>query len=196
MFCKQCGTQIEDGLTFCTSCGAKQTNDDATFVDKTVFIGAEEAQPVSNQYEQTNDGFNQTAYKQSDLQQDTYAYSNTDAGTNSSSGKVSFWEAIKLFFVKYADFNGRSNRSEYWWAFLFNFLVSAATSKIVIVGPIIALGLLIPGLAVGVRRLHDTGKSWTYILFGLIPIVGTIILIVQYCKASDGDNRWGPTPGK
>lgn len=105
---------------------------------------------------------------------------------------VSFVEAIKLFFINYVNFTGRSTKSEYWWAYLFNLIVSMVVSGIPYVGQIVALGLLLPGLAVAVRRLHDTGKSWTYMFMGLIPIAGVIILIIQYCKDSDADNQWGP----
>lgn len=92
------------------------------------------------------------------------------------------------------NFTGRSTVSEYWWAFLFNFLVSLRTAWIPVVGQLISLGLLLPGLAVGIRRLHDTGKAWYYMFMGLIPIAGFIILIIQYCKESDADNKWGPAP--
>ena len=108
------------------------------------------------------------------------------------SGSVTFVEAIKLMFVNYANFTGRATKSEYWWAFLFNVLVSTAASYIPVIGPVISLALIIPGLSLGIRRLHDIGKSWCSILLGLIPLVGFIILIVLFCRDSDGDNQWGP----
>ena len=155
MFCNQCGTKLEEGMSFCTNCGA---------------------QVVAQENTQDNASYTQ--------------------GAAPSPASVSFGEAIKLFFANYTNFTGRSTKSEYWWAFLFNFLVSAVASNIPIIGPIATLALLIPGLAVGVRRLHDTGKKWTYIFIGLIPLVGAILLIIQYCKDSDGDNQWGPAPVK
>lgn len=107
-------------------------------------------------------------------------------------GNVSFGEAVKNFFVKAFDFNGRATRSEYWWAFLFNFLVSFVTGMIGgVISGLVTLVFFIPGLSLGVRRLHDTGKSWVWMLLGLIPVLGVIILIVFYCQDSDGDNRWG-----
>lgn len=58
-----------------------------------------------------------------------------------------------------------------------------------------SLGVLLPSLAVGVRRLHDTGRSGWWLLIGLIPIIGTIILLVFLCLDSqDGDNKYGPYP--
>ncbi len=110
--------------------------------------------------------------------------------TNGNS--VTFPQAVKLYFQNYANFKGRATRAEYWWAVLFNLLVNFVASLIQPVGSLIVLALLIPGLSVGVRRLHDVGKSGFYILMSLIPLVGAIILIVQFCKESAGDNQWGP----
>lgn len=106
-------------------------------------------------------------------------------------GKVGFIEAIKLLFNNYANFTGRATRSEYWWAFLFLWIVNFVAAYIPVVGGLISLALLIPNLSLNIRRLHDIGKSWAWILMGLIPLVGVIILIVFYCRESDGDNQWG-----
>lgn len=109
---------------------------------------------------------------------------------------------------QYADFNGRARRKEYWMFLLFNiiFLICAMILDNVLGfsfqdgGPGIlymayALGVLIPGLAVAVRRLHDIGKSGWWILIGLIPIIGGIWLIVLYCTDSvPGVNEYGPNP--
>ena len=106
-------------------------------------------------------------------------------------GKVGFVEAIKLLFKNYANFTGRATRSEFWWAFLFLCIVNLVASYIPVVGGLISLALFIPNLSLNIRRLHDIGKSWAWILMGLIPFAGFIILIVYYCKESDGDNQWG-----
>lgn len=204
MFCQQCGTQIEDGLAFCTNCGAKQAVASTAPANNEVINNAQpqpvvQSQPVMNgQYTQPNNQFNQPANQQGYAQPNAYAQPNTytypNVNTSGSPKRVGFGEAIKLFFVNYVNFTGRSTASEYWYAYLFNFLVALCTSWIPVVGTLISLGLIIPGLAVGIRRLHDTGKSWVYMLMGLIPLAGFIILIVQYCKASDADNKWGPAP--
>ena len=85
---------------------------------------------------------------------------------------MNFGEAIKSVFSKYATFSGRARRSEFWYFFLFNFLVSFVLGLIPflsVVSGLWALAVLIPNLAVAVRRLHDIGKSgWTYLYF-LIP---------------------------
>lgn len=85
---------------------------------------------------------------------------------------MSFGEAIKSVFTKYATFSGRARRSEFWYFMLFNFLVSLVLSLIPflsILSSLWALAVLIPTLAVTVRRFHDIGKSgWKYLYF-LIP---------------------------
>ena len=100
-----------------------------------------------------------------------------------------------MFFTKYADFNTRSRRSEYWWAALFCSLAGMVASAILKnYAWLWTLAILVPSIALGVRRLHDIGKPGTYYLFVLIPLVGSIILLVWFCQDSTGDNQWGPNP--
>ena len=104
----------------------------------------------------------------------------------------------------FADFNGRARRKEYWMFFLCNFVVSLVLGIVMglisetaanVVNILYSLVLLLPGLSIGVRRLHDTGKSGWFLLLGLIPIVGAIILIVFFCTDSQpGSNEYGPNP--
>ena len=104
-------------------------------------------------------------------------------------------EATKLFFTRYTDFNGRSRRREYWWSSLSISIIGAIVS--VILGDLAfiwSLAILVPGIAVSVRRLHDIGKSGWWYLIGLVPLVGLIILLVWMCKDSTEDNQWGPNP--
>ena len=97
-----------------------------------------------------------------------------------------FQDAIVSVFTQYATFSGRARRSEYWYFVLFNLLVTAVLgflgtqvgSFFSVLSGLYSLGALIPGLALFWRRLHDTGRSGLCILFGLIPLVGAIILIV------------------
>ena len=108
---------------------------------------------------------------------------------------VGFIEAIKLAFVHYADFKGRSRRSEYWWFTLFNsivgFVIGLALPEQAWIWTLI---VLIPSLAICVRRLHDVGKSGWFYLWILLPLIGYIIILIQFCKDSTGDNQWGPNP--
>jgi uncharacterized membrane protein YhaH (DUF805 family) len=115
-----------------------------------------------------------------------------------------FMTALK----KYAVFSGRSRRREYWYFGLF-YLIFYAVLAIVdgITGSfdfrsglglftgIWTLALLIPSIAVSVRRLHDTGRRGWWILLGVIPVIGAIILIVFLAQDSEaGTNRFGPNP--
>jgi len=102
---------------------------------------------------------------------------------------------------QFADFKGRARRKEFWMFALVNFVVSLVIS---IVGSIIgttllstiySLAILLPSLGVGVRRLHDVGKSGWYMLASLIPVIGWIwLLILAVQDSQPGDNQWGPNP--
>jgi len=110
-------------------------------------------------------------------------------------------EAVRSVLSQYATFSGRARRSEYWWFVLASVIASVVASivdtalGVSILSLLLTLGLLIPSLALGVRRLHDIGKSGWWILIGLIPLVGVIVLIVFACQDSEpGTNQWGPSP--
>jgi uncharacterized membrane protein YhaH (DUF805 family) len=110
-------------------------------------------------------------------------------------------EAVAGVLGKYATFAGRARRSEYWWFCLAYLLVGIlaviADAALGTMGLEVILGLavLIPTLAVSARRLHDVGRSAWWLLIGLIPMVGAIVLLVFACEDSEfGTNRWGPSP--
>jgi uncharacterized membrane protein YhaH (DUF805 family) len=115
---------------------------------------------------------------------------------------MSFADATKSVFTQYVGFNGRARRSEYWYFVLLNVIVSLVLSILgqfagffSVLSTIWSLAVLLPSLAVCVRRLHDIGKSWAWILLALIPVVGSIILIVFFCKDSQpGANQFGANP--
>lgn len=104
--------------------------------------------------------------------------------------------------TNYFQFNGRARRTEYWMFTLFSFIIALLLSFVQsflnlgeLLTWIYSLFVFIPSLAVGVRRLHDTGKSGWWILINLIPIIGAIIFIIFACMDSDyGDNEYGPNP--
>lgn len=108
-----------------------------------------------------------------------------------------FIEALK----KYAVFSGRARRKEYWLFMLFVWIVyivlagvGAAAHAPYIVG-LAVLAFLLPAWAVAVRRLHDTGRSGWWLLIGIIPLVGSIVLLVFNCTDSEaGVNKYGPNP--
>lgn len=123
---------------------------------------------------------------------------------------MTFVDAVKSVLSRYATFSGRAVRSEFWWWVLFVLAVGAITNLIdgALVAPIlgfqafeenagqplsllVSLALLLPSLAVSVRRLHDIGRSGWWILIGLIPVIGTILLIYWYAQpGSDDANQY------
>ncbi len=104
---------------------------------------------------------------------------------------MTFGESIRTCFSKYAMFDGRASRSEYWWFFLFTFLASAALGYISqTLSGLFSLGILLPSLAVGVRRLHDIDKSGWFLLLSFIPIIGWIILIFWATQEGKEPNRF------
>lgn len=97
---------------------------------------------------------------------------------------MTFSESVRTVLHQYATFTGRARRSEYWWFYLFTVLVSIATSlidavidavafnnEVGLVGALASLALLVPGLAVAARRLHDTGRTGWWILLPVAPFV-------------------------
>jgi uncharacterized membrane protein YhaH (DUF805 family) len=102
----------------------------------------------------------------------------------------------------YAGFSGRARRTEYWMFFLFNLIITMVLDAIglaikhgSLLGGIYGLAVLIPALAVAVRRLHDTGRSGWWLLIGLVPVVGAIVLIVfMATEGEPGNNVHGPNP--
>jgi uncharacterized membrane protein YhaH (DUF805 family) len=113
-----------------------------------------------------------------------------------------------MVLKKYAQFSGRSRRKEYWMFTLFHCLIaillcvlslllrdSGLSPVVSIVFGLYLLAVLVPSLAVSVRRLHDTGKSGWWILIGLVPAVGGLILLIFVCLDSvPGPNEYGPNP--
>lgn len=131
---------------------------------------------------------------------------------------MSFPDAIKSVFSQYATFTGRARRSEFWFWYLFLVIVAAVAGILLgIVGAasldtttgtfgagyfvvtalvgLISLALLVPTIAVMVRRLHDQDKSGFYWFMSFIPLAGPIIMLVFYATdGTHGPNRFGPDP--
>mgnify|MGYP002525925674 CR=1 FL=1 len=118
----------------------------------------------------------------------------------------------KVIVDNYANFGGRASRSEFWYFFLFNILLStvfyllglvlalneaySVSAVMYGISSVIGLALLIPGIAVGVRRLHDTGRSGWWWFINFIPCgIGTIWFIILACTESQPqENEYGPVP--
>ena len=169
MTCRYCGELLSDNAKFCTACGAAVDRRDA----EVAVIN-----PAHNHQEDC-------------AHQEEYVYQ----GYVANPEPVGFPAAIKLFFTHYADFKGRSRRSEYWWIVLFNTIVNALIGAISTdLSVLWSLVILVPTLALIVRRLHDVGKSGWFYLWILLPLAGYIIVLIQLLKDSAPDNQWGPNP--
>ena len=118
---------------------------------------------------------------------------------------MNFFEAINSGFQNYFNFSARAQRSAYWYWVLFTVLASIVAKFIDIaafpymqISPVSGLTqavLLVPGLSVGVRRLHDTDRTGWWMFLLLLPLIGPIVLIVWFCGAgTNGANRFGPDP--
>lgn len=173
-YCSNCGEAV-DGVAFCAVCG-------------TAVAGAAPAAGSST------------------TEAPTYAAPAAgNTGKSLQTGRLSFVEAIKSFFANYVNFEGRATQSAYWFAALFIFIAGMAANIIGSplsesnstnpISSLVSLAFLLPNISVGIRRLHDTGRSGTYLLWALLPIVGWILVIVALAaKSQDADNKYGPRP--
>jgi uncharacterized membrane protein YhaH (DUF805 family) len=116
---------------------------------------------------------------------------------------TNFVDSVKTVFNKYAVFQGRARRPEFWWFTLFSVAGGIALLLLdytlfgirdfTVLDSIWHLALLVPTIAVGARRLHDIGKSGWWQLVGIIPILGWILVIYWFCQPGDSDhNEYGP----
>jgi uncharacterized membrane protein YhaH (DUF805 family) len=103
---------------------------------------------------------------------------------------------------KYAVFEGRAARPEYWWFFLFLvivYCVAAALDSLIFGHPLVfislaVLALFLPHLGVAVRRLHDSNRSGWWMLLSLVPFGGLVVLVFMLLPGTPGENRFGPDP--
>ena len=121
---------------------------------------------------------------------------------------MTFMESVRTCLKEnYCNFEGRAPRSEYWWFALFAVLLGIVTSiidgilgtvtanGIGLISSIASLALIIPSIAVAVRRLHDTDRSGWFYLLNFIPIIGWIVLIIFFVQqGTNGRNRFGDDP--
>ena len=109
-------------------------------------------------------------------------------------------QAIQSVFGNYANFNGRASRSEYWWFVLFVAIINSALSVVFISLPevgtallaIWSLAIILPALAVTVRRLHDTDRSGWWFLLQFIPFGALVLLVFMFLSGTGETNRYGP----
>jgi uncharacterized membrane protein YhaH (DUF805 family) len=113
---------------------------------------------------------------------------------------MDFATSIKTCLGKFATFQGRASRSEYWYFILFTVLVNIVLSVVsgvlgdlgAILALLVMIALAIPGLAAAVRRMHDIDRSGWWYLLVLVPLVGAIVVLIWFCKkGTEGANRFG-----
>jgi len=170
-YCQACGCSMMPTLRICPQCGGR------------VFSSVPPARPVAAS---SSEG--------------------RTPGANSSSRQVKFGDAISLFFKNFFNFEGRSSRGAYWWFFLaatfINLVVffvvspipaSSGASQVALLLVFASLFFVIGGLALSIRRLHDTNRTCWWLLIGLLPIIGPLVLIVLFCTpGTRGPNSYGP----
>lgn len=214
MFCMYCGKENGDDQNFCIYCGKELRKSEAN---------ASATQNYSNQsFDGQNNVYQNNSYQNNSYQNSAYP-NNAPVSYQgyTQPKKYNLFSAYAEFFKRYADFKGRSTRSEYWYVTLMNSLIGIIMYIVIMCQliPVIAKGtepspssfvgvaivyiiffiyylaILIPSLAICVRRLHDIGKSgWSYFVC-LIPMVGSIILLVFFATDSQfGMNKYGPNP--
>lgn len=108
---------------------------------------------------------------------------------------------IDVLKTKYALFKGRARRQEFWMFTLVSFIIAVVLNIIdavvgtMVLGLLYNLAVLLPSIGLGIRRLHDTNRTGWWLLIGLIPLVGFIVLIVFFATEGDkGDNQYGADP--
>jgi uncharacterized membrane protein YhaH (DUF805 family) len=117
---------------------------------------------------------------------------------------MDFQTAVRTCFQKYATISGRARRSEYWWFALFLLIGNVVLNGVdailfggdtQLLSAIFSLATIVPSVCAGGRRLHDTGRSAWWLLIGLIPLVGFLVLLWWFVqKGTDGSNEYGPDP--
>jgi uncharacterized membrane protein YhaH (DUF805 family) len=114
---------------------------------------------------------------------------------------MSFSDAIRDAFSKYATFSGRSSRAAYWWFSLFGLttvvaalIIDAALGTGGVIYALVLLGLFLPNLAVSVRRFHDAGHSGWWLVISIVPLIGFIVVLVFTLQGSEPPNKWGQGP--
>ena len=217
--CPNCQRVYSDSVSFCSKCGtalngsnpAQQQNAN----QQQNYVPNINQQPSyqQNNYQQPNyqqnnyqqPGYQQNNYQQPNYQQNNYqqpGYQQNNYQQRAAAPQVGFVDAVKLFFGNYANFSGRSRRSEYFWVILFNWLVSFALGLVLSGAPdiymmlsgVYSLATLVPGLALAVRRMHDVGKSGAYLLWSLTIIGAIPVLIAVFRDSEPNPNQYGPSP--
>ena len=201
--CPNCGNVIEnDNAKFCRKCGAKLPETNLEEKSSNIESVKDHMLQENKQNLSNNDNLEKLS-----------SINNVKDHPESSPHKSSITEpndrnlswAVKTCFTKYATFKGRASRKEYWYFCLFNFLVFAILYRLAYainneslslfflgVVCLYSIVVILPGLSVTIRRLHDVGKSGWFYWIVLIPYLGGLILLYFMCKkGNSGENKYG-----
>jgi uncharacterized membrane protein YhaH (DUF805 family) len=170
MYCKNCGKQLPEGAAFCMNCGTAVEAAPAPATEPAV-------EPVVEPVVEPK-------------KVEAAAPKAEQPKTEKKLPPIVV--AMKTCFLdKYADFSGRTGRTQFWWWYL----VCVAVCWIPYLGWIASLALIVPQLSAGARRLHDVGESALKLLFLLIPFFGFFVMLIWWTKPSvEGPNEYGPQP--
>ncbi len=110
-------------------------------------------------------------------------------------------DAYKRYWKGFVDFSGRSRRLDYWTAVLFNVIIcfilmflELVTIGIPLISLLFMLANILPGLAMGVRRMHDIGRSGVWMILAFLPLVNIVYFIFTLLDSQPGTNQYGPNP--
>ena len=113
---------------------------------------------------------------------------------------MNFTQSIQTCYKKFFDFSGRASKSEYWWFWLYNIILYLLQfvfqGDLALLISLIVIANIIPSVAAGVRRIHDSNKSGWNLLIGLIPLIGLWVFVLLAQDGSKGKNSFGPKPKK
>lgn len=186
-FCPQCGAEVNG--SFCPQCGA---------IIEAVNTSSQSAGTDGNPFQAGSQAPSNAGLRMGSF-----------GGGAGAADVPTFSEAFPMVMKKYATFSGRASRPEFWYFWLTCFLVnfvfnliaqlvgqeSAASGIIAIVQGLFSLAVVIPQIACGVRRLHDTNRTGWWCLLLLVPVIGWIIFLIFLAGApTPGTNMYGPQP--
>lgn len=212
MFCPKCGEIVNDFARTCPSCNASLRGSRTKVNKKCDHHHAQRDTVESPNSWQNPSKFDNTqstvkifgqtitrekveAFRKSFNQDGAETFSQVFTQEQFSSKTEEIIALMKRFFLGCRDFSGRTSRQEFWLTTAIVFFGSLFLSIFVpALGVLVSLVLLLPSIAMAIRRLHDTGKDGKALLVGLFPYFGFIVLLVWYCQPSAPSNQWGPKP--
>lgn len=190
MFCPKCGEILRDTALRCPVCGASQLKkttrvNTACDCETNARISFRPRRKESHSAPRSGGAWEGRTFK------------TAPSGAASGKGIPTLGEYLQLiwmFFRRCTDFRGRSTRWEFWWTYLFILLVTILLADLLTACLVWLAVMVVPFTALGVRRLHDVGKSGWWLLAKAIPMAGAVLLLVFFCLPSAPANRWGSRP--